>query len=69
MESFSTAALFERLLHMEKELAELRRVLLKKHGPELAMRNPGSLQGIWQGVTIDEEDFAEAKTTLFPEKE
>ena len=46
MENFSTAVLLERLLRMEKELAELRRVLLKKRGPELATRNPGSLQGI-----------------------
>jgi len=33
------------------------------------MRNPGSLRGIWQGVTIDEEDFAETRASLFPEKE
>ena len=64
MGSFSTAVLFERLLRMEKKLAELRRVLLKKRGPELATRNPGSLRGIWQGVTIDEEDFAETRASL-----
>lgn len=65
MEDFSTATIFERLLSIEKEIADLRRVLLKSHGSELAAKNPGSLRGVWQGVSIDEEDFAEAKTALF----
>ena len=67
MENLSTAVIFERLMRIEKELAELRRALLKSHGAELARKNPGSLRGIWQGVVLDEEDFAEAKASLFPE--
>ena len=68
MESLSTAVLFDHLLRLEKELDELKRVVLKSHDPTLANRNPGSLRGIWQGAIIEEEDFAEAKTSLFPEK-
>lgn len=69
MESLSTAEIFEHLIKIEKEVAELRRALLKIHGAELAKKNPGSLRSIWQGVVLDERDFAEAKASLFPEKE
>lgn len=69
MESLSTAALFDHLLRIEKELTELKRAVLKSHDPTLAKRNPGSLRGIWQGTIIDEEDFVEAKASLFPEKD
>lgn len=68
MESLSTAEIFEHLINIERELAELRRALLKIHGTELAKKNPGSLRGIWRGVVLDEKDFAEAKASLFPPK-
>lgn len=69
MEGLSTAEIFQRIVRIERELAELRRTLLKTHGEELAKKNPGSLRGIWQGVVLDEEDFIEAKASLFPEKD
>jgi hypothetical protein len=69
MESLSSAEIFDRLNQVEKELAELRRGMLKFYGSELAKKNPGSLRGIWQGVVLDEKDFAEAKVSLFPEKD
>jgi len=67
MDSFPTVTIFEHLLRIEKELTELRQVLLKSHGAELAKRHPGSLRGIWQGTVLDDADFADAKTSLFPE--
>lgn len=69
MQSLPAAELFDRLVRVEQELAELRRGLLKLLGVDLARKSPGSLRGIWQGVILDEEDFAEAKTSLFPEKD
>lgn len=69
MESLSAADIFQRLIRIEEELTELRRALLKTHSAELAKKNPGSLRGIWQGVVLEEEDFAEAKASLFPEKD
>ena len=68
MEGISTAVIFERLLHVENEISDLRRALFRMYGAELAKKNPGSLRGIWKGAVIDEEDFAEAKASLFPEK-
>lgn len=62
MDAVSNAALFDHVLRIEKELAELKQILLKNYGTELARRNPGSLRGIWRGVVIDEDDFAEAKS-------
>ncbi len=69
MQSLPAAELFDRLVRVEQELAELRRGLLKLLGVDLARKSSGSLRGIWQGVILDEEDFAEAKTSLFPEKD
>ncbi|MGH8007322.1 MAG: hypothetical protein ACREQ3_09960 [Candidatus Binatia bacterium] len=69
MESLSTADIFQRIIHLEKELVELRQALLKLHGVELAKRQPGSLRGIWRGVWLEEEDFTEAKASLFPERD
>jgi hypothetical protein len=68
MENLSSVRIFEHLLRIEKELTELRQVLLTGHGSELAKRSPGSLRGVWRGTTLDEQDFAEAKVSLFPEK-
>jgi hypothetical protein len=68
MESVPATVLFKRLLGLETELAELRQLLIKSHGPELAKQHPGSLRGIWKGIVIDEQDFAEAKISLFPER-
>jgi hypothetical protein len=67
MESVPATVLFERLVRLETELAELRQLLIKSHGTELAKQYPGSLRGIWKGVVIDELDFAEAKISLFPD--
>ena len=69
MDSVSTIAIFEHLLRIEKELTELRQVLLKSHGAELAKRHPGSLRGIWRGAVLDDADFADAKAALFPEQD
>jgi hypothetical protein len=69
MASLSTAEIFDRIVRIEEELTELRRALLRTQGAELAKKNPGSLRGIWQGVILEEEDFAEAKASLFPEKD
>ena len=69
MSNPATIEIFEHLVRIERELIELRQVLLKSHGSELAKRHPGSLRGIWQGTVLDEEDFAEAKTSLFPDKD
>jgi len=68
MDDASTAFVYERLIRIENELAELRRALLRIYGAELAKKHAGSLRGIWKGVVIDEEDFAEAKSSLFPER-
>lgn len=65
----SAAFIYERLTRMEGELADLRRSLLKIYGADLAQKRPGSLRGIWKGVAIGEEDFAEAKASLFPERD
>ncbi len=69
MENSSTALIFDHLLRMEKELTDLRQVLLKNHGTEIANRHPGSLRGVWQGTMLEEKDFAEAKAVLFPERD
>jgi hypothetical protein len=69
MESLSVTDIFQRLVLMERELAELRQALLTIHGVELAKRQPGSLRGVWRGAVIEEEDFAAAKASLFPERD
>jgi hypothetical protein len=68
MERVPATVLFERLMRLETELAELRQLLIKSRGTELAKQHPGSLRRIWKGILIDELDFAEAKISLFPER-
>jgi hypothetical protein len=68
MNSPSTAAIFERLARVEGELTELRLALLKTHSAEVAKNRPGSLRGIWRGMVMNDEDFAQARASLFPEK-
>ena len=68
MNSLSTAAIFERLARVEGELTELRLALLKTHGAEVAKNRPGSLRGIWRGMVMNDEHFADARASLFPEK-
>ena len=69
MGQLSTTGLFEHLLRIEKEVGELRRALLKFHGAELAQHNPGSLRGVWRDVVLDDQDFADAQASLFPDKD
>lgn len=68
MGQLSTTGLFAHLLRIEKEVGELRRALVKLHGTALAQHNPGSLRGIWRDVVLDDQDFTEAKASLFPDK-
>ncbi|MEE8290818.1 MAG: hypothetical protein V3R80_05010 [Candidatus Tectomicrobia bacterium] len=69
MGQLSTTGLIEHLLRIEKEVGELRRALLKLHGTESAQKNPGSLRGMWRDVVLDDQDFTEAKASLFPGKD
>jgi len=69
MQETHTHGIYQRLIRIGSELAELRREFLKLHPAELSKHHPGSLRGIWTGVTIDETDLAEAKVSLFPESE
>lgn len=69
MENFSPAVIFDHLLRIEKELTDLRQLLLKNHGTAVAKRHPGSLRGVWQGVTLEDNAFAEAKAALFPDQD
>ncbi|MBI3249034.1 MAG: hypothetical protein HYZ50_21230 [Deltaproteobacteria bacterium] len=50
MENSATALIFDHILRIEKELTDLRQVLLKTHGAEVASRHPSSLRGLMMKV-------------------
>ena len=58
----TNSALLTRLELIEKEIAELKKKLLQEvSGPRV------TLKGIWKGMEITEQDFEDAKRSLFRE--
>lgn len=53
---------YAKLLEAYQKISEVLYVQKKKKSPSA----PDTLYGIWEGVKIDEQDFQNAKKSLFP---
>ena len=65
-EAISSYAIYDKLLDLEKSIRELRMLFLTaKPSAERICRHPVSLEGIWAGANITDEDIEAAKHSMF----
>jgi len=65
-EAISSYAIYDKLLDLEKSIRELRMFFLTtKPLAERTCRHPVSLEGIWAGANITDEDIEAAKRSMF----
>ena len=65
-ETISSYAIYDKLLDLEKSIRELRMFFLTTKPPaERICRHPVSLEGIWAGANITDEDIEAAKRSMF----
>jgi len=63
----SNREMYSKLSKIQMEVSNIKLIFLKQNDHEIASTRPISLEGIWKGVDITEEDIKEAKESLFPE--
>lgn len=65
-ETISSYAIYDKLLDLEKSIRELRMLFVTAKSPEERIcRHPVSLEGIWAGANITDEDIEAAKRSTF----
>jgi hypothetical protein len=65
-ETISSYDIYDKLLDLEKSVRELRMLFLTTKPPaERICRHPVSLEGIWAGANITDEDIEAAKRSMF----
>ena len=57
--------IYDKVKELEREIWEIKIALLKS-GRIKRFKKPISLEGIWEGIEITEEDIERAKKSLFP---
>gem|GEM_PF-574633 len=66
IETVSSYDIYSKLLDLEKSVRELRMLFLTTKPPEERIcRHPVSLEGIWAGAKIADEDIEAAKRSMF----
>ncbi|MBM4464759.1 MAG: hypothetical protein FJ014_04205 [Chloroflexi bacterium] len=65
-ETISSYDIYGKLLDLERSVRELRMLFLATKPPaERICRHPVSLEGIWAGANITDEDIEAAKRSMF----
>lgn len=68
-ETFNYQEIYRKLLVLEKGIQELKALLLNFWlSGGVVCRHPISLEGIWAGANISDEDLAAARKAMFPIK-
>ena len=57
--------IYDKVKELEREIWKIKIALLKSEGIKKS-KKPISLEGIWEGLEITEEDIERAKKSLFP---
>jgi len=57
--------IYDRVKELEREIWKIKVALLRS-GRIKRSKKPISLEGIWEGVEVTEEDIERAKKSLFP---
>lgn len=58
--------LYRKLARIERDVRDLKLLLLKRRAEQKACSRPVSLAGLWAGAEISESDLEAAKRSLFP---
>ncbi len=66
MLSITETQIYEKLKLLEREIYKMKIALLKTEMRGETVRKPISLEGIWEGVEITEEDIKASQKSLFP---
>ena len=67
MSSITETQIYEKLKLLEREISKMKIALLKKEMEKKTAKKPVSLEGIWEGVEITEEDIKASQKSLFPQ--
>ncbi len=67
MSSITETQIYEKLKLLEREISKIKIALLKTKTGGEATKKPISLEGIWEGVEITEEDIKSSQKSLFPQ--
>ena len=67
MSSITETQIYEKLKLIEREISKMKIALLKTGVKEETTKKPISLEGIWEGAEITEEDIKASKKSLFPQ--
>ena len=61
--------IYRRLANIERDIREIKVMLLKRRTGRRACEHPVSLEGLWAGAAISDTDLEAAKRSLFPFEE
>lgn len=67
MSLITEVQIYEKLKLLEREISKMRIALLKAEMGGETTKKPISLEGIWKGVEITEEDIKASQRSLFPQ--
>jgi len=67
MSSITETQIYEKLKLLEREISKMKIALLKREMGGEPAKKPISLEGIWEGVEITEEDIKASQKSLFPQ--
>ena len=67
-QAITESQIYERVKFLEREISGIKIALLKEKIGGVSKKKPISLEGIWKGVEITEEDIKESQKSLFPRK-
>ena len=67
MSSITETQIYEKLKLIEREIFKMKIALLKTGIKGKTTKKPVSLEGIWEGIEITEEDIKASKKSLFPQ--
>lgn len=68
MPSMAKAQIYEKVKLLEREISGMKIALLKSGMVEKTNKKLISLEGIWGGVEITEEDIKTSQKSLFPQE-
>ena len=68
MAPITKVEIYEKVKSLEREISKIRIALLKSEMVGQTTKKPTSLEGIWGGAEITEEDIKASQESLFPQE-
>jgi len=67
MAPMAKVEIYEKVKLLEREISRIKIALLRSEMLGQSIKEPISLEGIWRGVEIAEEDIKASQESLFPQ--